>query len=398
MESHMPSPTAQILDPASDVTREELARLSQVYTFPEFVKQADITRTMTPENVAVTTYADPVRNKYACHTAAATWLSGLYFHEKKAEYHPKDRSRIEQRLEHYADYWRIRPAYEKIVKRANDLSTQELPDSAYAYVWADERGGKERFLPLTSTQNIKAAAEWLQEYQDSLPFRDRNVIAKKILEKASATGASFGAELNQFVEKQAGYGIPDPHEIAQMLAQRAKLCKSAEHRDQIQQLAETVRGQSRISLQPDQLVKLAETVDMIDRAINLNGKYTDTIKRPEDVIFKVTYTKAASDRDALCTLQTGNIYEKDQLAKLAKEDIQALFGNDFAAEVSRGFEVDPEKMAAVAETLPRPDAELLEQMLAEAGQQPQFGKSAVDDAVSQKELEEMAALYDNTGT
>ena len=108
----MPSPTIQILDPASDVNREELARLSKLYTFPDFVKQADISQTMNPENPAVTTYADPVRQKFACHTAAATWLSSLYFHEKKAEYHPKDRNRIEQRLQHYVDYWRIRPVYD----------------------------------------------------------------------------------------------------------------------------------------------------------------------------------------------------------------------------------------------------------------------------------------------
>ena len=132
---------------------------------------------------------------------------------------------------------------------------------------------------------------------------------------------------------------------------------------------------------------------MIDHAIHLNGKYTDTIQRPEDVIFKVTYTKAASDRDALCTLQTGNIYEKDQLSKLAKADVEEIFGNDFASEVSRGLEVDPEKMAAIAETLPRPDAELLEQLLAEAGQTPQFGKESNDHSLSDTELEALANVY-----
>jgi hypothetical protein len=393
MESHMPSPTVQILDPASDVSREELARLSKLYTFPDFVKQADISRTMNPENPAVTTYADPVRQKFACHTAAATWLSSLYFHEKKAEYHPKDRNRIEQRLQHYVDYWRIRPVYDEVVKKAGDLASQELPDSSYGYVWVDTQGNKERFLPLNSTQNIKAAAEWLKEHRDTLPFHDRHVIAKKLLEKAAATGAAFGDGLTQFVEKQAGYGIPDPSEIHKMLNQRSQLCKDAKYREQIQALAETVRGQSQLALQPSQLVKLAETVDMIDRAIHLNGKYTDSIQRPEDVIFKVTYTKAASDREALCTLQTGNVYDKDQLSKLAREDVESLFGTDFLGEVSRGLEIDPEKMAAVAETLPRPDAELLEQILSEAGQQPQFGKEAADVGISDAELEEIAAIY-----
>ena len=62
-------------------------------------------------------------------------------------------------------------------------------------------------------------------------------------------------------------------------------------------------------------------------------------------------------------------------------------------KVSRGLEIDPEKMATVAETLPRPDAELLEQILSEAGQQPQFGKEAADGEISDAELEEIAAIY-----
>ena len=79
----MPSSNAQILDAASDTSREELARMVKLYEFPPFVKQANLDFTMNPENIAINTYADPVRQKFACHTAAATWMSSLYFHEKK---------------------------------------------------------------------------------------------------------------------------------------------------------------------------------------------------------------------------------------------------------------------------------------------------------------------------
>jgi superfamily I DNA/RNA helicase len=48
------------------------------------------------------------------------------------------------------------------------------------------------------------------------------------------------------------------------------------------------------NFQPTELVKLAETIDIIDSALHIKGKYTDNIQRPEDVIFKVTFTKAAA--------------------------------------------------------------------------------------------------------
>ena len=67
----MPSSNAQILDAASDTSREELARMVKLYEFPDFVKQANLDFTMNPENIAINTYADPVRKKFACHTAAA---------------------------------------------------------------------------------------------------------------------------------------------------------------------------------------------------------------------------------------------------------------------------------------------------------------------------------------
>ncbi len=390
----MPNPSS-ILDPAADANKAELTKLAKRYDFPDFVKSADLDATMQPAaSVAVNSYADPVRKKFACHSPAATWLSAMYFHEKSAEYHPKDQERICHRFEKMADYFAIRPAYDAVVKRASDLrGSDQLPDSSYAYVWQANDGAKERYYPMTSSQQVKAAAEWLYDNRDRMPFSDRNTIGNKILEKAGRYGAALGDNLTDFIEKQAGRGIPDPKELYTLLDRRASLAKTQEHRDGIQKLASSIQNTAHIALQPAELVKLATTVDMIDNAIGLTGKYTDLLPRPEDVIFKVTYTKAASDMSQLCSMQTGNIYEKDQLAKLAREDVEGLFGTDFANEVCTGLEVDSEKIADVASTLPRPDAELLEQLLGEVGQHPQMNKGASWEPISDETLEELAEMY-----
>ena len=92
-------------------------------------------------------------------------------------------------------------------------------------------------------------------------------------------------------------------------------------------------------------------------------------------------------------MQTGSIYEKDQLAKLAREDVEGLFGTDFVNEVSTGLEIDAEKIAAIASTLPKPDAELLENLLAEAGQHPQLNKDAAFEPITDEVLEELSKMY-----
>ena len=235
----MPSKNT-VLDPASDVNLEELARLSKLYDFPDYVKQADINFTTNPASIGVNAYADPVRKKFACHTKAATWLSGLYFNEKKAEYHPKDRTRISARLEKFADYFGIRNAYDEIEKQAAALNEQQLPDSAYAYVWVDDSGNKDRHLPLDSAMNVKAAAEWLEKYRDHLPFSDRTVIANKILEKAASFSTALSSESVAMLEKQAGHGVPDPTEVSEMIEQRAKLATRQVQRDEILKLAAAV--------------------------------------------------------------------------------------------------------------------------------------------------------------
>src|SRR6516165_5832337 len=101
------SHTAKRLDHIADTAGQELYRLSQLYEFPDFVKKANMEVVFNKTPVSVHLYADPINKQFPCDTAVNTWLSALYFAEKRAEYHPKDQTRIEHRLSHYTDYWKI---------------------------------------------------------------------------------------------------------------------------------------------------------------------------------------------------------------------------------------------------------------------------------------------------
>jgi hypothetical protein len=384
-------------DHVADNNGAELHRLSKIHPLPEFVKKANMAETFQPVDLPPTVYGDDLNRRYPCHNKAATWLSVLYFHEKKAEYNPTKQAQIKQRLDHFIDYWAIKGAVDAMTQRHDSLqknADDQLPDSDFAYVWTGEDGSKVRNLRIKNAQEVGAAANWLKQYRDQLPFSDRHVIATKILEKAARYGATLGEHEN-FIEKQAGHGVCNPDDVVAMLTNRACLAKTAEHREAIMKLAHIVAAQPQHALVPDQLIKLAETVDIMDRAMNLAGRYTDTLPRPEDVIFKATYKEVRAAVDDSCALTSGTVYSKDDLGKIKLADVQSLFGSDFADEISSGLNnVDAEKLAELVATMPRDDAETFDKLAKEVGISPIRVKAAsAASQVPQEVMTQAGAQY-----
>lgn len=390
------------IDHVSDTNGQELHRLSKLYDLPTFVKQADYQATMRPSRLAPTVYADPRPGKghYPCHTAASTFLSALFFQEKSAEYTERDRAEITRRLDHYISYWKIKSAVDAMRDRHAELhktAMDRLPDSSFAYVWVQDDGRKQRYLPLRNAIETKEASAWLFKHRDQLPYVHRHVIAGKILEKAAEYGANLG-DLDSYVEKQAGRGICNPDAVVNLLTNRAAAVKKAAWKEKIAELAKTVAGKPRFALQPEMLVKLAETVDTIDRANNLTHRYGVDLERPEDVIFSLTYKEAQAGVGQAFAMTTGTIYDKTQLEKISLDEVRAMLGTDFAKEVSSGAALDPEKVAEVASTLPLADAQMFDKLMLECGVRPIQTKAAsASIGFSPEAWEHLAARLDKQG-
>ena len=102
---------------------------------------------------------------------------------------------------------------------------------------------------------------------------------------------------------------------------RAKLANHPQLRGGILQLAETVRDKPRQALQPDVLIKLAVALDQLDTQMNLRQGYGELLRRPEDVIFAVTLTKAAADMASVCATPSGRVYRRQHLERLKVADL-----------------------------------------------------------------------------
>ncbi len=380
-------------DQTADLNLVELSRYTKLYDPPAYVKTADLQDTCRPAGLPLNVYAD-IRQppQLPCHTKAATYVSWAYFLNHRSEINPKVVEKIAQRLESFAASHGILPTVERLLAKHAALQTDDLgqlPDSAFAYVWVDELGGRERRYPLRNALEVKAAAGWFAEHRDHFGYADRQTMASKILTKAASFGADIRSE-RQLLERQAGYGFCHPAQAAELIRKRAAASIAPrELREQLLKVATATADTSEVALESAHLQKLAAMLDQFD---HLPGnQYLEPQTRLEDVLFGVTYTEAAQFKKVACTLTTGSVYTQAQFAKLALRDVRDVFGSELAEQVSVGLHVDPEKMAEVAFTLPRPHALQLEQLLDEAGVQPVTKQAIVADAgFTSRELQQLA--------
>ena len=72
------------LDQTQDISGRETHRLTALFPPPDFVKSASQDRVAGGDNLQRHMYADPLAKLYPCHTAPATWMSALFFEDKRA--------------------------------------------------------------------------------------------------------------------------------------------------------------------------------------------------------------------------------------------------------------------------------------------------------------------------
>lgn len=375
------------LDQSNDVNFSELARYARLYPLPDYVKQAELTEILPPEEQSARFFAD-VRtpHQFPIHNKSATVVSTLFFLDKASTLSSATRTAIADRLDKAAEYWGITNAV-KAIKTTHELlhKEAEYPDSSYAIVWRTDNGHKERRYPMRNALETKAAADWFAEYlpqiRQEFNFSDRQTIASKILEKAAEFGAAI-TEHSELLERCAGRGIGVPSKTAQLIANRvdAAMKVSPDVATEMRKLASVVATKPKAFLDPASLAQLAETVDTFDRTHALLNKYSAAIPAPEDVLFENTFTKVSQTCAESCTLTTGSIYDSDDFAKLSSTDVRDLFGDDIADAVCTGLQLDPVKLAEVAATFPRGDAEMFDALMISKSVQP-LSKTAYDQTL-----------------
>lgn len=388
-----------LLDHTQDVSGVEIHRLTSLYQPPEFVKQASHDKLCgNTETQAAHLYGDPATRTWPLHSAPATWMSSLFFFSKQAELAPALAARVTPRILQAAEYFQILPQVQELqAKIASDAKHQlhQLSDADFALVWQDDNG-KERHYPLRNPTEVKTAEAWFLQYRNEFRWDDRRTIAGKLHEKAAQYAVAL--EHPDVIAKTAGYGFAPVQDIVGMLQARASMVQRshAQLAGEMHKLASLIQQQGIELRDSGTRDKLAGIVDRFDRETKLFQLYdAGGLARPEDIMFKVT-EKAASDFvQQHVQLQSGAIYEKSALASLPLAHVTQWMGNEFADAVSCGdMFVSVEKLADIAPTLPRGDAEMFERMAQAAGIQVfAMDKASADQGLPPEALQELAAQY-----
>jgi hypothetical protein len=386
-----------LLDQAGDLGNRTLHTYLQLYSVPEYVKKSDIADIVGENEKRAASYADVrMPHQFPTHTAAATWVSHMFYLNKEAEIHPKARPMILERLAKKAAYWGIKNAIDTLTLEHKGINkAADAPDSHYALVWSTKEG-KQRQYRLANGLEIKAAAAWFVESNDDIrrqfSFYDRHTIASKILKRATDVGAAI-KEYQDELEMAAGKGMCNPKQAAAHVRNRAIVAARVGPivAEGINKLADCVEAQPKSFMDPNALYKLASTLDEFDRQHNLIGSYNDSMPSPESVCFNMTFTKMSQLHDESCQTLTGTIYTRDQFSKVSRSDFNDLFGDELASQVCTGLKVDPNKMADIIPTLPLGDAQTFDRLMEDMGQQP-LAKEARHEGFTTQQLAEMAAL------
>lgn len=392
-----------MLDHTQDISGRETHRLLSLYPAPDFVKTADHDRLHgNPETLARHLYAEPHKKLYPCHTAPATWMSSLWFAEKRAEFDATTAASIATRIKTAADYFGITGLIEQLSEKVaadQDNSLSKLPDSAFAIVWKDENGAVERHWPMRNAAEVKFACAHFKKYRDEFVFPDRYKIANKILDKALEYGADT-SPAEGILEPTAGRGLCATKVAADLLKARAQLTRRSHGplSAELEKLAQLVENNPAETQNEECRLKLAAIVDQFDRETKLYRLYDEKgLPRPEDVLFAITEKVARDFMQQNVETTTGNVYALDDLEKLAVEDIREWLGDDLADAVSSGgVFTDRDKLAAIVPTLDRGMATTLDRLMLEKRSAPVATNAANDSLMSEQRLHELAAQADAT--
>ena len=323
---------------------------NSLHGLPAFVKESAVVSRESLEGLPHTAFADPLR-KLPVHSKVATWCSFLSYHAGAV----KDATGTAPiKLEKAAAFWGIGGECREVLANLEKDATPRQPvDNDFALV-ANHAGEKYRRFPVAGPENIQKSAEELIATRQHYPLPWRKEAAQKIIKRA----ADLSVQLvnDHQLQQMAGIGISKASEIIPHLRLRAKLVKDAKIREKFEALAVEIEKVGELT--PDVLAKMANALDIADRASGIYQYYGRGIEAPEIVCHQHTLKEVTEKRAGIIALTNGQGVMKEALAKMSADRFTAL-GDEFVSAISGSDgNVDISKAEAIVPTLPADDANL----------------------------------------
>lgn len=198
-------------------------------------------------------------------------------------------------------------------------------------------------LSVRSADQVKHAEMVLLDGYQKLDTEHRAMACSRLLEKA----AHFGVTLNPLMHKLAGFTITSTAVLKDWLEARKEAAPVA-YKEAFQKLANATKTQPKEIRDRATQVKLAEVISELDKKAGLRKHYDKRLPDPMQTVFNTT--KVAGQGVDL----NGRFVPMARLASYPATFYGDILGEDLVREAGDGRGgMDPHKLAAILETLPR---------------------------------------------
>lgn len=331
-----------MIDTHSDSSQIVLQTISKRIGLPGFSKIAEhVQNSEAPAERS--NYADSVAKQYPCHTKEATIVNFGYFLEQANDYTKADRTRVAENFKAKLAFWNIdEDTVSEIITAIRNEPTVK---------YAMEIQGDNLF-PYTGADSLPEAADSFVANRHRFPFEARKTAARKLLAEASRLKVAFSRDTEVYLNKAAGYSLPDLDAIVSSLRKRAHdKRRSLDGIDKLTKAAEAFSKDESKLYDADNLDAFMKAIDAYDRITKVAADYA-TAGVPEEVIFSVAATeKHASEKTSTVKMTNG------KTVNLSDDFFQKLSAADpkLASEIGG----DKGKAVEILPTLPRPDADYI---------------------------------------
>lgn len=340
------------MDYDSDSNKRRLKVLSQAVTSVDLQKTAaayDGDSDSATTGLPASAFADPIERRYPVHTKEAAVLSAAYFFGEFPD--ETGDKHVAKRLKEAADFWSIRDEFDQM---ASDLSVAKTTPKFALDMTVG--GAVLRYFPWHDGPSLEKTAEHFCSNRHNLPYAARQKTAENLMAASEELGVKLAAETADYLDRCCAYGAIDFDKTAEMLLTRAHMLrKQPKHQLAVKKLAQAMAAIKEID--DADCPKLAlDAFAAFDEETGLVRRYGRTLTLPEEQLFSTTVSKHAAEKLGKVTLANGR--------EVSIEDIDWDKVAKFDPELAAAVEGDAEKAAEILPTWPRPDADLLVEMLA----------------------------------
>jgi hypothetical protein len=201
--------------------------------------------------------------------------------------------------------------------------------------------GKKRWLVQTP-EHVKMADEAFRTHKRELGFEEKIQACVNLTKKAAAHSIRPSSE----VLRGAGLTMCDTGVLQDWVSARASATSNPVLREAYDKVASVVAQHPGIESKREELVKVAATLDELDRAAGFGPMYGTKLPDPMDSVFNTD--KLA---DEIMTL-AGRQVPLETLMQIDPEIYKDVFGEDLAGEFIEGEDIDPEQLKIILPTVP----------------------------------------------